>query len=244
MPRSFASLFVATALATIPACANHGDEGLLITKNVAVTTTCAFTSATSEPGFPSGQLSVFSNGGYQFHPQLESRILADTTVMGSDLTHTVIVQGADVDLVFADPTFAAGVDAGLLHFQAPFSVNVPPNEGVSDGSFELIPLELLQDVLKNAPAGTTAVPPTATFETTIIATVTVFGDMSGDHITSQPFVYPVTICNDCVVDITGGCPLPVGVTPSPGNACNIFEDGLVTCCIGAAGDLECPGPTM
>jgi hypothetical protein len=254
MPRSYPALLVA-ALAIAPACATHGDESIIITKNVASLTGCAFTSSTDEPGFPAGEISVFSGGGYQFHPQLESRIISDITVPGADLQHTIIVEGADVDLTFADPTLGQGTgggfsasdiqmfhDSGLTHFEAPFSVNLAPNEGISDASFELVSRGLLDKITAAVPAAV-KIPRTVTFETTLLATITVFGDMSGDHVTSQPFSYPVTVCNDCVVNIASGvCPLPMGTVSNIGNGCNAFQDGVLDCCLDGTGTLVCPAP--
>jgi hypothetical protein len=80
------------------------------------------------------------------------------------------------------------------------------------------------------------------FRTEVIADVVVFGDMSGKEITSQEFQFPVTICNDCVTNEVGPCPLPVGTVPRAGNACNPFQDGTADCCrMGAPSNaLECP----
>jgi hypothetical protein len=55
----------------------------------------------------------------------------------------------------------------------------------------------------------------------------------------------VTVCNNtqglCVVVDNGVCPFTG--TPRTGNACNIFQDGVVDCCRDATtNNLICPAP--
>jgi hypothetical protein len=243
MPRSLASLVVVTALAFVPACADHGDEGILVTKNVAVTTSCSFMGVSSEPEFPEGQFSVFSPAPYTVHPQMVSRI---TAVAGTELQRTILIQGADVDLTFSDPSFT-GFDPALTHFQAPFSAVLSPNGGTADGAFTLIPAKLLQAIVMANPGIQNL---STNLDVEILATFTVFGDMSSERVTSQPFTYPVTLCNQCIINIlldsTGAplqCPVPHTTTiTNPGNACNPFQDGVVDCCLDTMNAPVCPAP--
>ncbi|HEX5063435.1 MAG TPA: hypothetical protein VFV99_28860, partial [Kofleriaceae bacterium] len=76
----------------------------------------------------------------------------------------------------------------------------------------------------------------------VLAEVVIKGDLNGDEIKSQPFFYPVTVCNDCVVNIVGAC--PVMGTIRGGNACNPFQDGVVDCCTETSGSVSCPARAM
>jgi hypothetical protein len=70
----------------------------------------------------------------------------------------------------------------------------------------------------------------------------VFGDLQGDEIEGDPFNYPVTVCNDCVINmLSPTCPLPIGTVVRAGNPCNAFQDGVVDCC-GDPTNPQCPAP--
>ena len=77
----------------------------------------------------------------------------------------------------------------------------------------------------------------------MLAEVVIRGDINGSTITSAPYLYPITVCNDCVVSNLGACPLPSGVDVRTGNGCNPFQDGVVDCCTDADNRLVCPAAT-
>lgn len=240
MHRALVSLALTTALG---ACTvDDAGEGIFITKNVVPGEGCTFAATEAEPFLPHGTWSLLSPSGYRFHPQMKSRI---TAVEGQEEQRTIIVQGARIDLAFADETlFDAGEltqlqSAGVTKFESRFSAPIAPNGGITDGGFDLITRDLIDAILAKRPDLTGASPPT--FRTEILATAVVFGDMSGSEVKSQPFQFPVTLCNDCVVNVVGTCPLPAETTVSPGNPCNPFQDGVADCCVGASG-VVCPAP--
>jgi hypothetical protein len=76
----------------------------------------------------------------------------------------------------------------------------------------------------------------------IVATATVVGDYYGDEIEASPFQFPLTVCNDCVVNDLGLCSLvAAGTAVRQGNACNPFQDGAIDCCEDdTSGALVCP----
>jgi len=235
--------------AALGACvASNGDEGIFVTKNVAPGADCSFTADVAEPFVSHGTIDLHSPSGYRFHPQMQSRISADA---GQEDARTVLLRGArvDIDLVSTDASgnklfstseLAALKTAGATHFQSLFSAPLRPNGGIADGAFELIPTSLLQAIAEKAGSST------ASFRTEVVGKVVVYGDMSGDEITSQEFQFPVTVCNDCVVNVledgTGApltCPVPAGTVVEQGNSCNPFQDGTVDCC-SAGTSLQCP----
>lgn len=233
------ALMTVLVLGTLGACADSGDEGMLLTRNVAPDgTSCSFTADPTEPFFSEGQWSILDPGGYLFHPQIQSRI---TALMGEELQRTIVVEGANIDLQVVDPDLAGFFDDSLTHFSTPFSAPLPPL-GTADGEFQLIPHAFIDTLLANDTDLTSAQPPA--FDMQIIATITVFGTMSGEQVTSQPFVYGVTLGNNIVVQDLGMCPLDIQSSDvAKGNACNPFQDGLITCCE-QGGGLLCPATTM
>jgi len=229
MQRAFIPVCLAISLG---AClASNGDEGIIITKNVAVSgDACTFTSSAGEAFLPHGTISTYATSGYKLIPQMQSRI---TALAGQEDQRTILVRGARVDIAFADSSLDDLKADGLTHFEALFSAPLPPNGGIIDGFFDLVPIGLIEAIA--ARAGTTE-----RYRTELIATIKVFGDMAGSEITSQDFQFPVTVCNDCVVNIVGACPLPLGSTVSAGNPCNPYQDGVIDCCQDATAGLVCP----
>jgi hypothetical protein len=228
-----AGLLVVGALG---ACSNGGDEGLLITKNVAVMDTvggCTFTGDPSEPFLPAGVVDSHSDG-YLLHPQFESRITFDNTDPTQMSQRTVIVNSGDIDIAFPDTSlFSASALAtmkagGLTHFKELFSAPVPPL-GTADSEVEIIHRPLIDAILAAAPTGDVEM------EITLVA----HGSMSGEDIDSQAFTYPVTLTN-IIEQPLSACPLPMGTTILTGNPCNEFQDAPITCCTNTDGSLQCP----
>ncbi len=235
-------------VALVGACTtSQGDEGMVIVQNNAVGDTCTFTDPM--PAFnPRGSLFLDSTVPYLFTPVVESRI---TAVVGQEQQKTVALQGARIDLavdalevVHADGTstsftFDAGELAmlkasGTTHFKSLFAAPLPPNAGRANVAFDIVPVSMLTAIKQK-------VNPLAAGDKVhaqLVATVAVYGDLAGDQVTSLKFDYPVTVCNDCIVntlidDMTNKpatCPLPMGAMPHVGNACNVFQDGVVDCC--------------
>lgn len=218
----------------LTACSGEGGESIVISKNVTPGDMCTFAATTSETFNPHGELSLFAKRGYQLFPQLLSRIEATDTQI---VQRTIQVQGARVDLAFADTSLNSIMAAGVTHFESRFSAPLLPNGGITDAAFELIPTSVV-DAIAAAKGITPAT--TQSFRTEVIATVTVFGQLAGDDVDSAEYQYPVTICNDCVTNILGTCPLPADtVVVGATNPCNPFQDGTVDCC-SSGNSLVCP----
>lgn len=220
--------------------AENGDEGIFITKNVAPGEGCSFAASSTSPFIAHGTFSINSPSAYQLHPQMKSRV---TAAEGQTDARTVIVRGARIELSFADPSLFSTSEldemrsSGITRFETRFTAPLPPNGGLADGDVDMIQTSLLDRLIAKNPA--IANPGGERFRAEVIASVRVFGDMSGNEITSQEFQYPVTICNDCVTNILGACPLPAGTDPALGNACNPYQDGVVDCC-SQGNDIICP----
>jgi len=209
---------------------------------------CEFTADENNAFITRGQLAIESPSAYLLNPLFASRIKAD---MGKELQRTVALHGARVDLKVgpiqilennvtttieideADPELGAGV-GGVTKFESLFSAALPPN-GLSAATFDLVPRTVIDAVIARAqPSETRAV------HAQVVGTVVAFGDLQGSEIIGDPFQYPVTICNDCIVNILGDCiNIPQGEIGRGGNPCNPFQDGIVDCCQGTTG-LVCP----
>ncbi|HEY1555409.1 MAG TPA: hypothetical protein VGF94_11310 [Kofleriaceae bacterium] len=222
-------------IAAVGACAHEGDEPMIILGNTAQmegSVTCSFTGDPTQPITTSGVISTVSPSGYLASPLIQSRITGTTD---NELERTIEIQGAIVQLSVPNGSQPIDLDDNEAAFQALFSASVPPQSSVNV-TFDLIPSSVVAKV-----AGLGSGSPV---EVELVAQVTVYGLLGGDRVTAQPWQYPVTICNDCVVSNDGVCPLTT-TTIRVGDPCNIFQDGVVDCCTNpTTGALICPGPTM
>ncbi|HWU90471.1 MAG TPA: hypothetical protein VN253_24570 [Kofleriaceae bacterium] len=253
-------LLLATAAA---GCAGTGDEGLVIRNNLAPSgTSCSITASRSAPFQARGSLSTSSPVPYVLTPLIESRITAPA---GQENSRTVSLMGARIDLelgpitvedaqgglvfscaaegasaCFGDAERAALADAGTTKFRSLFSAPLAPNGGLSSASFDLVPTAAIREILRKA--GT--VPAGARLHAQVVATATVYGNLNGSEVEGPPYVYPVTVCNDCVVNVVGACATtPATFMARPGNPCNPYQDGVVDCCSNG-GALVCPAVGM
>lgn len=209
------------------ACVSHGDEGMVVLNNtsVASATSCSLTGDLSQPFQPSGTISIYSPSGYLVTPLIESRITADPTNPDQMVQRTIQLEGAHVHLSFPAGSQTVTTTAPM-DFDALFSANLPP-EGSANVAFELVPEQLIKDASNLA----------GTISVEVVASVTVYGSLSGNRIDASPWQYPVTICNDCIVQDIGTCGSVTAT--NKGNPCNPFQDGLYDCC-DMNGALYCP----
>lgn len=238
-------LLTLTAVLALAACANTGDEGMIVLNNTAVaTTTCTLTGATSQPFIAHGEINAKSPDGYLLTPLIQSRVMASTSM--DTLQRTISLTGANVALTVEsvslehpDGSFTNGtvtLSGQQAQFASLFSATLPPAGTVNVG-FDVLPVQTLRQILTSSGAGATD-----KLRAEVLATVTVLGTLDGDKISATPFQYPITVCTGCVVNNLGTCPLPIGTVPRIGNPCNPFQDGTVDCCLDASNTLECPGP--
>ena len=242
MQRQIGTFRIAGLVVAFGGCvASGGDESILVVKAVAPPTTatrgvCTFTSSDAEAGLVHGALDVTSGFGYQMVAQLRSRITADTAQTGQADARTISLRGANVDLAFPDAgALSAQItdlqSKGLLHFMAPISGALPPNDSVADAPFELIPAGVAAEL--RGMAGFTS--------TVVQATFTVVGDLAGGNVSSQEFHYSVTLGKQNLRINRGSCSsMSKSAAVSTGNPCFPGQDIAMDCCTDPAGLPVCP----
>jgi hypothetical protein len=230
-----------TAVLALAACADTGDEGMIVLNNTAVTETCTLSGAASQPFIAHGQIWAKSPNGYFLTPLIQSRVTSADSV--DDTQRTIFLTGANVSLEVKavtiekpDGSFVNGPAITLQQpqFSALFSGSLPPSGTVNVG-FDVIPPQVLRQILTSSGAGATD-----KMTAEVLATVNILGTLGGDALESSPFQFPVAVCNNCVVVDNGTCPLLTA--PRTGNACNAFQDGVIDCCHDASNNFVCPGP--
>jgi hypothetical protein len=226
---------------TLIACADTGDEGIYVLTNTAVTgDSCALTGSPSQAMIGHGLISVYSPSAYVMTPLVQSRIQAVEGV--DDISKTIQLRGADIHLtlkavsLMRDGQFInSNPEKPYDGFSVLFSGSIAPGGSVN-AFVDLIPAATLRTIAADSGANLA----TDSLNAEVLAEVVIKGDLGGDSVESQPFFYPVTVCNNCVIVNNGACPMTV-MSPRTGNACNPFQDGVVDCCVDASNNLICPG---
>ena len=223
---------------TLVACVSGGDEGMYILNNTATTESCALNGSPDQPQRGHGLIHYQSPTAYVMTPLIQSRL---QSAEGGDVTSkTIQLRGADVTLTLKAYSVESGgsfrSENPNTMLGAPFTVlfsgSLPPS-GFVNTFIDLIPPAQLRMVAAATGANVNA----DVFNAEVLASVVVRGEVGDDSIDTEPFLYPVTVCNDCVVVNLGACPQ---AAVRLGNACNPFQDGMVDCCKDADGKLVCP----
>jgi hypothetical protein len=172
-------------------------------------------------------------GAYFFFPLIENNLPG--TGMAND-PNQIQVTGFDVDISTIGSTtpgaaqVLAGADPSLLHFQVPWSGGVSSSGGHISAAVEAVPVDL---ALRLASAGSLGTGRSLTLNLKIQARGTT---NSGRSLVSDPFNFPVQVCNGCLVGTVAPCPYkPTNL----GNLCNPAQDQVVDCCT-SNGNLICP----
>ena len=207
-------------------CAKNGDEGMVLLANTAPSgTACTFTGDPTQPAFSQGEIFADSPDPYLLTPLIESRFTPAGS--GENVDRSILLQGADVTLTAS----TAGESVSLpsdAQFTTTIAGTIAPG-GFLNVSFPIIP----SDIVQLFKSGST--------DTEIVANIVVFGDEGGGRVNAEPFGYQVTVCPEgapCVVENAGDC-AGLTATVNPGNPCNPFQDGIVTCCT-SGNTLVCP----
>jgi hypothetical protein len=155
---------------------------------------------------------------------------------------TVLTTGARVEVVpGAGPDGMPILSAAELtalgeintRFTTLFTVDIAPDGGLVGAAFDVLPPATLEAI------GTKLTGPTELAQVRV--DVTVFGEtISGTDVESDPFRYPITICNGCQQNDLGSCVGLVAEGIRTGGACNAFQDAAMDCCTTSGGAFTCP----
>ena len=259
-PSRFFPVAAALAAALVGCVADGGDEAFVVRNNLApADTSCTFAPQTTAASVSRGTINTRSPDPYLLAPLLESRITAAT---GQESVRTVSLMGARIDLAIGpitvvdaqgDTTFSCAAEggtpcfeaaalgdlaaSGVTKFRSLFSAPLAPNMGLSTAAFDLVPTAAIREIVRKV--GT--IPEGAHLRAQIVATARVYGQLGGNEVESPPYVYPVTVCNDCVVNIlpTSCAETPKSFAARKGNSCNPYQDGTLDCCRDGTA-LVCP----
>jgi hypothetical protein len=124
---------------------------------------------------------------------------------------------------------AANMSPDLLQFQVPWAGSIDPGGGLLGSAVGVVQVDLARRIqATRALEGNARVP--------INARVKAVGQRQDGDVESGEFVYPIEVCDGCLVGIIQACPFTAVNT---GNACNPAQDSVVDCCQNGT-QLVCP----
>jgi|RhiMetdeSRZDD1v2_1073273.scaffolds.fasta_scaffold168628_2 hypothetical protein len=209
-------------------CVDEGaDATVVILQNQVPEEGCVIPGSPSDLYSSSGRIDLRAPTGYLLTPVAINNA---TSVEGNETARMAFVEGAYVDLHFADPDLESAL-AGTpeTRLEIPFSARIDPDGGTSGMAFEAIPRSLFDQLADRS-------------STLIYIEARLFGELGGSGFESKTWRFPVEVCDGCTVIDFGACAaLPTSFSPThTGNACNPYQDNAVDCCTTSTGALVCP----
>jgi hypothetical protein len=123
----------------------------------------------------------------------------------------------------------------IIHTKSVWSGNVSSGGGLISAKVNGVPVELANRLRATQEVGLT---PSLALNLRVRA----FGHTRSKDIESDPFDFPVYVCDGCLVASIQPC--PVSVAPAnEGNACNVAQDTPIDCCLDG-NNLVCPPPVV
>jgi hypothetical protein len=169
-----------------------------------------------------GELDVSMKMGYLAFPEVLNALDTSTESQpGQAATHILQMRGYRISLDMSE--IPGSFSAELTNVTYPTSGTIQPN-GAMVTPIHVIPSPLAAQLATVVPKGV---------ERTIYASVRAVATMTGGEKESALFVFPVIICNGCLVDFLTGrpCPAPDESTAKfKTNTCGLPQDEAVTCC--------------
>jgi hypothetical protein len=219
------------ALCAAPAACTDAGKPLVVLQNQVVGDGCTISATPSSVFQGRGTVDLASDSGYLLTPVVQNVAEGERDRPALRL---VQLRGVDVDVSFVHDIPTASLDTNDLAFTEPFSGTVEPGGTVAFGAV-VIRGHLLDGI---ADLNILTDPEQVI---TAIATITVFGDMGGSSVESEPFSYPIDICNGCLQFDVGPCSaLPTNFL-GEGFACfGFIQDALHECCTDANMNVICP----
>ena len=240
-----AALLAATAFALAAGCSGTPPGAFIIVQNQVPTSDCTIPAGLGEVYRGAGTLDVrlisTQKTGYVLFPVMQNNFPGPAGGQTVD-ANRIALSGFNVDVEVQDS--ATGSIADLIngfrsmdadpknHQKVQYSTltsgSVASGGGFTSSAVEVFPVDLALDVLNMH-----VLSQTSTF--TALATVRSLGKTLTGEVTSDSFTYPITLCDGCLMDNLGPCPVAAMV----GNQCDVGQDDSTGCCT-QSGQFFCP----
>ncbi|MCG8421130.1 MAG: hypothetical protein MJE77_24685 [Proteobacteria bacterium] len=201
--RLFNILFISALLAVLVGCTSDGSSVIIWYNQAPLVTgdtSCMTEPNFMHPGLSRGRIDTNADSGYLFTPLVQNIASTDGDPLGQGQRRAEI-QGANMRLEFADGLFSADdltslQERNLVNFSQPFSFSVGPDGGLASLKFTIVPRALLAEMQAKLGAGE---------RTNMNAEIQLFGVLAGGSFESPKFVYPLEVCDGCLIDALGLC---------------------------------------
>jgi hypothetical protein len=238
-----AAATLAVAMATGGACG--GPTGnFYVVQNQVAGPGCTIPGSQGGLYLGQGRLDVRASAGagYVLFPLLKNDLPAEGT--NGVEPNRIALEGFDVDIKLVDGPAAAydffgalsaePSTAPLMRYREPWSGSVEPGGGTTAAWTIAFPSAVAQLLRDGQVLGSDG---TARVEIQVRAT----GRTLSGGLKSDPFTYPLSICDGCLINSLTACPAKAPVLQ--GGICNPGQDAPVDCCTSGA-DLICPANTQ
>lgn len=221
-------------LAVVSSACTDAGAVLIILQNQVPDDGCTISGGAGTLFRSRGIIDVNSPGGYLFTPVVQNVAVGNRD---DPSEHLVMVQGGDVEILFPEG-FSGTENIPDTLFTTPFSGPISPDGSTTSFGFEVLTRNFLQGV-----KGTGNLDVSGSNFVTLIAKVSIYGQMDGGTVQSEEFSYPIDVCDSCLIDDFGPCePTPDGYTGVSFPCLGHIQDVLHQCCRDGGGALRCPGP--
>jgi hypothetical protein len=186
--------------------------------------------------------------GYLLFPLLQNNLQAPEGSQTGD-PNRIVMSGFDVEIRspqgappsvikdYVDGLVAAplgSADNGLVNYSLLWSGSLGSGGGYLAATVAAIPGELARQIrAKGVLSAKNYV-----YLTARVRGRGTLGSPSGTGVTSDPFDYPIRVCDGCLISSLQICPAMTAAT-NLGNVCNVAQDQAVDCCSTGTG-LQCP----
>lgn len=169
-----------------------------------------------------GKLDVSVKLGYYAFPEVLNALTSSTSNQpGQPEAHILQMRGYRISLDMGE--IPGSFSADLVDSTFPTSGTIQP-AGAMTTAIQVIRDPLAAQLATTVPKG---------IERTIYANVRAVATMSGGEKESALFVFPIIVCNGCLVDFLTGRPCPApdeSMDKFTTNTCGLPQDAPVTCC--------------
>jgi hypothetical protein len=179
---------------------------------------CVISTSSGSDFYSSGMLDVSMKQGYILHPLLVNNLPASVSRDNQPERNILQLLGIKVSIDLRD--VPGSYPDALLNFSSLASGSLLP------GATMYTSVQGVQDAL----AGFLAPVLPKNIQPQIVLKLRAVADHGGWKIESKQFLFPLTLCNGCLVDFRATCPADAKDTSVITNPCGLPQDEPVTCC--------------
>ncbi|MBI4509724.1 MAG: hypothetical protein HY698_08800 [Deltaproteobacteria bacterium] len=182
------ALLASLCLAAAAGCTEQNGSLVILQNQPFGEENCEVSGTRSDVYVPFGMLDLDAQLPYLIRPLLMNGAVA---VEGQLALHYAFLKGADIQLLPGPQQTSIDLINSLkteaVRTQR-FSGSVSPNGGTAATIFPAIDADQAVVLATRVPVGSFV---------SVVARITVFADMDGGEIATEPFDFPITLCQDC-----------------------------------------------